>query len=58
MNEQGASNELQALPKDSGCGEVMATAVSDRFLHPSHLINVTDISHRLEDLERLLQVMV
>lgn len=35
--------------------EVMATAVLDRLLHRSHVINVTGRSYRLKDLERLLQ---
>ena len=35
--------------------EVMATAILDRLLHRSHVVNVTGRSYRLKDLERLLR---
>jgi DNA replication protein DnaC len=35
--------------------EVMATAVLDRLLHRSHVINIKGRSYRLKDLEKLLQ---
>lgn len=35
--------------------EVMATAILDRLLHHSHVLNVTGRSYRLKDLEKLLQ---
>lgn len=34
--------------------EVLATAILDRLLHKSHVINVTGRSYRLKDLERLM----
>lgn len=35
--------------------EVMATAILDRLLHRSHVVNVTGRSYRLKDLEKRLQ---
>jgi DNA replication protein DnaC len=35
--------------------EVMATAVLDRLLHRSHVINIKGRSYRLKDLEKVLQ---
>ena len=35
--------------------EVMATAILDRLLHRSHVLNVTGRSYRLKDLENLLK---
>lgn len=35
--------------------EVMATAILDRLLHHSHVVNVTGRSYRLKDLEKRLQ---
>jgi DNA replication protein DnaC len=35
--------------------EIMATAILDRLLHRSHVINIKGRSYRLKDLEKLLQ---
>ena len=35
--------------------EVMATAILDRLLHRSHVLNVTGRSYRLKDLENMLK---
>jgi DNA replication protein DnaC len=35
--------------------EVMATAILDRLLHRSHVINVKGRSYRLRDLEKMLK---
>ena len=35
--------------------EVMATAILDRLLHRSHVLNVTGRSYRLKDLEKMLK---
>lgn len=35
--------------------EVMATAILDRLLHRSHVLNVTGCSYRLKDLENMLK---
>ena len=35
--------------------EVMATAVLDRLLHRSHVINIKGRSYRLKNLEKVLQ---
>ena len=32
--------------------EVLATAILDRLLHPSHVLNIKGRSYRLRDLER------
>ena len=40
------------LARDPGRGEVLATAILDRLLHRSHVLNIKGRSYRLRDLER------
>ena len=49
------NKSIKDWPEILAGDEVMATAVLDRLLHRSHVINVTGRSYRLKDLERLLQ---
>jgi DNA replication protein DnaC len=49
------NKSIKDWPEILAGDEVMTTAVLDRLLHRSHVLNVTGRSYRLKDLERLLQ---
>ncbi len=49
------NKSVKEWPEILAGDEVMATAILDRLLHRSHVINVTGRSYRLRDLEKLFQ---